>query len=81
MEQCGDTEKALEEYEAVAAYYAGAEAKLRFGQLLEKTGDTDKALQQYSDIINAAELAPKHYQKAQREWISAAREGFRRLAS
>ena len=81
VEQCGDTEKALEEYEAVAAYYAGAEAKLRFGQLLEKTGDTDKALQQYSDIINAAELAPKHYQKAQREWISAAREGFRRLAS
>jgi len=81
VEKCGDTNKALEEYEAVAAYYAGAEAKLRFGQLLEQTGNTEKALQQYSDIINAAELAPRHYQKMQREWITEAREGFRRLAS
>ncbi|MGI9260564.1 MAG: tetratricopeptide repeat protein [Woeseiaceae bacterium] len=81
VERCGDTDKALEEYEAVAAYYAGAEAKLRYGRLLEQTGDPEKALQQYSDIINAAEMAPRHYQKAQREWISEAREGFRRLAS
>lgn len=81
VEKCGDTDKALEEYAAVSAYYAGAEAKLRYGQLLEQTGNAEEALQQYSDIINAAELAPKHYQKAQREWINAAREGFRRLAS
>jgi len=81
VEHCGDIDKALEEYEAVSAYYAGAEAKLRYGQLLEQTGNTEKALQQYSDIINSAELAPRHYQKAQRKWISAARDGFRRLAS
>jgi len=81
VEHCGDIDKALEEYEAVAAYYAGAEAKLRYGKLLEQTGNTENALEQYSDIINASELAPRHYQKAQREWITEAREGFRRLAS
>lgn len=81
VEKCGDTDKALEEFEAVTAYYAGAEAKLRYGHLLEQTGDAEKALQQYTDIINAAEMAPRHYQNAQREWISEAREGFRRLAS
>ena len=78
-EACGDTDKALEEYEAVSAYYAGAEAQLRYGKLLEQTGDRDKALEQYQDIIYAAELAPRHYRKAQRQWIKEAKEGISRL--
>ena len=36
-EELGDMDKAVEEYQAVAAYYAGAEAKTRFATLLEKT--------------------------------------------
>jgi hypothetical protein len=79
-EACGNIDKALEEYEAVSAYYAGAEAQLRYGKLLEETGDRDKALEQYEDIVNAAELAPRHYKKAQREWIREAREGISRLS-
>lgn len=78
-EACGDDDKALEEYAAVAAYYAGAEAQFRYGLFLEKTGKKDEALEQFADIVSAAELAPRHYRKAQREWINEAKEGVRRL--
>lgn len=80
-EACGDIDKALEEYEAVSAYYAGAEAQLRYGKLLEQTGDREKALEQYRDIVDAADLAPRHYRKAQRQWIKEAREGIGRLGA
>ena len=80
-EACGDEEKALEEYEAVTAYYAGAEARLRYGLFLEKLGRKEKALEQLEEIIATAELAPRHFRKAQREWIAEARNGIERLTS
>jgi hypothetical protein len=79
-EACGDDEKALEEYTAVAAYYAGAEARIRYGLFLEKRGDESGALEQYEDIVATAELAPRHYRNAQRAWIVEARNGIKRLA-
>ena len=78
-EACGDDDTALGEYNAVSAYYAGAEARLRYGLLLEKLGDTDKALEQFREIVTAAELAPGHFRKAQREWIAEANDGITRL--
>lgn len=78
-EACGDEEKALEEYEAVTAYYAGAEARLRYGLFLEKLGRKEKALEQFEEILATAELAPRHFRKAQREWIAEARNGIKRL--
>lgn len=80
VEACGDDDKALEEYKAVAAYYAGAEAPLRYGQILERLGDSDAALTEYEEIISNAELAPRHYRKAQREWINLARDGIKRIS-
>lgn len=81
IEACGDRDKAVAEYAAVSAYYAGAEAQLRYGRLLEQTGDTAGALEQYREIVNSAELAPRHYKKAQRAWIREARDGIKRLSS
>lgn len=80
VEACGDVDKALEEYKAVAAYYPGAEARLRYGLLLEKRGDKDAALHEFEEILTAAELAPRHYRKAQQAWIKEARSGISRLA-
>lgn len=80
IEACGDDDQALEEYKAVAAYFAGAEARLRYGQILERLGDTEKARAQYEDIIDVSELAPRHYRKAQREWIRQAKDGIKRLS-
>jgi hypothetical protein len=78
-EKCGDLDLAESEYEAVAGYYAGAEAKARYAALLEQRDKKDRALEVYEDLVNIAELAPRHYRKAQRPWIAEAREGISRL--
>jgi len=80
VEACGDDEKALAEYKVVAGSYAGAEAQLRYGLLLERLGHNDAARIEFDEIINAAELAPRHYRKAQREWINEAKNGIKRLS-
>lgn len=78
-EQCGNLALAETEYKAVAAYYAGAEATVRYAALLERVGKNDDALEAYEDIVNIAELAPRHYRKAQKQWISQARDAVSRL--
>ena len=80
VEACGDDETAEEEYQAVAGSYAGAEARLRYALLLERIGKPDLALEQFEEIVNAAELAPRHYRKAQRDWINQAKDGIKRLS-
>lgn len=80
VEACGDDEKALDEYKTVADYYAGAEARLRYGLILERLNNSEAALAEFEEIITAAELAPRHYRKAQRDWIDQARSGIKRLA-
>ena len=77
---CGDEDKALDEYKAVTAYYAGAEARLQYGLFLEKQGDKAAALAEFQDIISTAELAPRHYRQAQGNWISQAKSGIQRLS-
>lgn len=79
VEQCGDLALAESEYEAVAAYYAGAEAKVRYAAFLEGIEKNDDALEVYEDIVNIAGLAPRHYRKAQKRWISQAKEAVSRM--
>lgn len=79
LEHCGDTKKALEEYDAVSDYYAGAEAKCRFASLLEQEGQAERALELFKDILLSADLAPRHYRQAQRVWISESKDGVKRL--
>ena len=80
VEACGDDDKALDEYNAVASYYAGAEARLRYGLILERLGNEKAARSQFEEIVTTADLAPPHYRKAQREWIGEAKNGIKRLA-
>jgi len=80
VEACGDDEKALDEYKAVASYYAGAEARMRYGLILERLGNEEAARAEFEEIVTTADLAPRHYRKAQREWIGEAKNGIKRLA-
>ena len=77
LEGEGSTARALQEYAAVAAYYAGAEAKLRHAQLLAASGQRADALAVVQALLEHARHAPRHYQKAQAQWLDEAR----RLAS
>ena len=79
LEQSGAVAQALEEYDAVVAYYAGAEAKVRYAGLLEQEGQASQALEIYRDILLSSDLAPRHFRRAQSEWISKSKDGVKRL--
>jgi hypothetical protein len=73
LESCGDLTRAESEYRAVAAYYPGAEAKVRHAVLLNKVGRHAEAREALDDVLKTAELAPRHVRRAQAEWIDLAR--------
>ena len=79
LEAADDLDGALEEYEALAGYYPGAEARVRYAQLLERMDKPELARQEYANLLAAAELAPKHFRKAQKKWLAQAKEGTARL--
>jgi hypothetical protein len=78
LEGEGNRDKALEEYAAVARYYAGAEAPLRYAQSLRAGGRPDDARRVLRELLEHARLAPRHYRRMQREWLVMAE---RELAS
>lgn len=78
---CGDTDAAIQEYETLSISYPGPEAKVRFAVLLEDVGQKERALSIYEDVLNAADLAPRHFRVAQKKWLGEAKEGLRRLNS
>jgi len=78
---CGDKDAAIQEYETLSISYPGPEAKVRFAVLLEDVGQKERALSIYEDVLNAADLAPRHFRVAQKKWLGEAKEGLRRLNS
>jgi hypothetical protein len=72
LEAEGQTQKALEEYRVVAPSYPGAEASVRYAQLLLAQGQRAEAQQVARELLERARIAPGHYRKAQRVWLEAA---------
>ena len=72
VEAAGDVAGALHEYEALSAGYAGEEARVRYGLLLKRAGQAARAKEVFEASLKHARLSPKHYQRAQREWLSIA---------
>ena len=69
----GNTAKALEEYAVLAPAYPGAEAAVRYAQLLQSEGRRAEAQKVARELLEQARIAPGHYRRAQREWLEAAR--------
>ena len=76
LEQEGNVAKALEEYQVLAPTYPGAEAAVRYAQLLKAQGRREDAQKVARELLEQARIAPAHYRKAQREWL----DGAQRLA-
>lgn len=70
----GNVPKALEEYRVLAPAYPGAEAAVRYAQLLEAQGEHAEAQRVARELLEQARIAPGHYRRAQREWLEAARK-------
>ncbi|MGN6452223.1 MAG: tetratricopeptide repeat protein [Steroidobacteraceae bacterium] len=72
LEAEGNVAKALEEYRALAGSYPGAEAAVRFAQLLQAQGERAEAQRVVRELLEQARIAPGHYRRAQRSWLEAA---------
>jgi hypothetical protein len=72
LEAEGNVGKALEEYRVVAASFPGAEAAVRYAQLLQAQGRREEAQKVAQELLQQARIAPGHYRRAQREWLEAA---------
>ena len=72
LEESGATARAIEEYAALANYYPGAEARVRQAMLHKKLGEKARADALFAALLKDARLAPKHFRRAEREWIELA---------
>jgi phosphoribosylformylglycinamidine synthase I len=77
LEDSGRTDDALAEYQVVAGYYAGAEARVRYGLLLDKTGRQAEAKTVLTEVLAQLKRAPKYVRRAQAEWIALAEKTLR----
>src|ERR1700757_1888060 len=72
LEAEGNVAKALEEYAVLAPTYPGAEAAVRYAQLLKGQGRLAEAQKVARELLEQARIAPGHYRRAQRSWLQAA---------
>jgi hypothetical protein len=72
LEGEGNFAKALEEYKALAPGYPGAEAPVRYAQLLRAQGRTEESRKIARELLDGARIAPAHYRRAQRFWLDQA---------
>ncbi len=73
LEESGATDRAIKEYEALVNYYPGAEARVRQALLFKKLGQSARAAELFAALLKDARLAPKHFQRAEREWLERAK--------
>ena len=72
LEAEGNVPKALDEYAVLAPSYPGAEASVRYAQLLQAQGRRAEAQKVARELLEQARIAPGHYRRAQRPWLDAA---------
>jgi len=77
LEEIGRTDEAIEEYKALAGYFPGAEARVRYGLLLDRLDRKSEARMVLSDLLTHMRRAPKHVRKVQAEWIGMAEKAMR----
>jgi hypothetical protein len=77
LEEAGRTEEALAEFKALADYFPGAEARVRYGMLLGRLGREAEAKRVLTDVLTHMRRAPKYVRKVQAEWIGLAEKALR----
>ena len=68
----GRAQEAVAEYQALSAYYPGAEPRVRHALLLKMMGRADEARSLFADVVRQLKRAPKHARRLQAEWIAIA---------
>jgi hypothetical protein len=68
----GRTDEALDEFQAVTQYFPGAEARVRYGVMLDQIGRATEAKVVFTELLIQMKRAPKHVRKMQAEWLTIA---------
>ena len=76
----GSHDAAIAEFEVLKAGYHGEQARYCYAELLITLGREQQAKPILQELIKRSELAPKHYQKAQREWLKKAEVALNSLS-
>jgi hypothetical protein len=76
LEAQGKLSEAFADYEALIGYFPGEEARCRLALLLQKEGRADEARQLFQTVVQSVDGAPKHYRRAQNEWLQLARRNL-----
>lgn len=66
-------EEAAHEYEALAGYYAGLEARTRYGLLLLRQGDPAKARRLFEEVVRASGAPRIIVTDQDRDWLKVAK--------
>jgi hypothetical protein len=77
LEAAGRTQEALREYDAVSRYYAGFEARSRYGLLLLQQGRAQQARDLFQDVVRASKARRLLVTPADKEWIRVAKTNLR----
>jgi hypothetical protein len=72
LEEHGRTEEAITQYEALAGYFPGEEARCRLALLLQKNGSIDRAISLFSEIVKNVERRGKAYKRTEKPWFETA---------
>jgi hypothetical protein len=72
LEAGGRTQEALDEYQALSAYYPGAEPRVRRALLLKAVGRGAEARGLFAEVVKQLRRAPRHARRLQAEWIAIA---------
>jgi hypothetical protein len=72
LAEVGRVDEALEEFCAVAAYFPGAEARVRYGLLLNVVGRTAEAKVVFTELLIQMKRASTYLREAQAEWLAIA---------
>lgn len=73
LEAQGRSDEAGAEYAAVANYYPGAEARVRYGLFLQQQGDHNQAKRVFQEVVRSLDKAGKVFIRDQREWYDIAK--------
>lgn len=74
-EQLGESRQAEEQYQRVVPHFSGEEARYRYAVFLKNMGKGAQAESLFKEILKNARLSPKHYKRAQKQWIMLAKKG------
>jgi hypothetical protein len=77
LEESGQLEGALAEFDALSQYFPDAEARVRYGLLLGKLGRGTEAQSVFFEVMKQAKRAPRYVRKRQAEWLAIAERELR----